>query len=341
MKHVRLGSMALGISLALTGLAPLARAGKPSDVPPIAPPYDAQRALAESSFVRLEWHDAQRNRDVPVKIYFPKQDAAQNAQPMPVIIFSHGLGGTREGYEYLARQWAANGYVCVHLQHAGSDDSAWRGKRSPMQSMRQAASYQNAADRARDVTFAIDQLQSLNRDDPRLKGRLDLERIGVAGHSFGAQTTLLAAGQRIGINPGGAGLKDPRVKAAVAMSAPVPAARDRLDEIYSDIAIPVFVMTGTKDDSPLNETKAADRRLPFDHIQSKPAYLLTLSGGDHMVFSGRLVERPGDAEMQKLIRLSSTAFWDAYLRDNKAAATWLSTGGFEALLGEEGTLERK
>jgi predicted dienelactone hydrolase len=46
--------------------------------------------------IRYTWHDTARDRDVPVKIYYP----ATGAGPFPIIIFSHGLGGNREGYEY-------------------------------------------------------------------------------------------------------------------------------------------------------------------------------------------------------------------------------------------------
>lgn len=337
-----------GLILAVVGVAGIVaawagnvRAGKPSEVPPIRPAYDMHRVLFKSDFIRLDWHDADRDRDVPVKIYFPVRDDNQAAGPVPVIIVSHGLGGTREGYEYLARQWAANGYICVHLQHPGSDDSAWRGQRFPMQSMRKAANYQNSVDRVRDVHFAIDQLETLNREDKNLKGRLDLEHIGMAGHSFGAQTTLLAGGQRMGITPPGEELHDMRIKAALAMSAPIPAARGRLDEIYGDITIPVFIMTGTKDYSPINETTPAERRIPYDHIRSTPRYLLILAGGDHMVFSGRLDERPGDAAMQEQIRAASTAFWDECLKNDPEARSWLNNGGYEKQLGEEGTFERK
>src|SRR5581483_2551842 len=65
--------------------------------PPIAPAYDANRQLLPTDFVRFDWHDDKRNCDVPVKVYFPTGEA----KPLPVIVFSHGLGGTREGYEYL------------------------------------------------------------------------------------------------------------------------------------------------------------------------------------------------------------------------------------------------
>src|SRR5581483_4684895 len=73
--------------------------------------------------VRYDWVDAKRHRDVPVKIYYPKTGDG----PFPVIVFSHGLGGSREGYEYLGNYWASHGYVSVHLQHLGSDDSVWKG----------------------------------------------------------------------------------------------------------------------------------------------------------------------------------------------------------------------
>src|SRR5271170_3301939 len=72
--------------------------------------------------LRYEWFDASRNRKVPVKIYYPNTSDGV----FPVIIFSHGLGGSREGYEYLGRHWAACGYVSVHVQHLGSDNRVWQ-----------------------------------------------------------------------------------------------------------------------------------------------------------------------------------------------------------------------
>ena len=126
---------------------------------------------------------------------------------------------------------------------------------------------------------------------------------------------LLVAGQRTApARAGTAGnFADPRVKAAIPMSAPVPISRADLDAVYANVKIPTFHMTGTKDDSPIGDTKAIDRRIPFDHIKTN-AYLITFTGGDHMVFSGRLDPRPGDVEFQRLTRLASTAFWDANLK---------------------------
>lgn len=310
-----------------------------TELTPVATPYAPQRKLLTTDSLLLDWKDPTRTREIPIKVYFPVEPAGS----YPVILFSHGLGGTRMTYEYLGRQWAGHGYVVVHLQHPGSDDSAWRGQQQPMQSMRDAASGQNAIDRAKDVRFALDQLKLLNRDHEKLKGKLNLNSIGLAGHSFGANTSLLLAGQQLGgplVSNRVGKLSDDRIKAVIPMSAPVPVMRNNLDFIYGSITIPTFIMTGTEDDSPLSDTKAAERRIPYDRIK-KNAYLLILNGGDHMVFSGRLADRQNDAEFQKLVRVASTAFWDSYLKTDTAAKAWLDGPGLKQTAGTAAAIERK
>ncbi len=287
--------------------------------------------------LKLVWRDANREREVPAKIYYPKSATSS----CPVIIFSHGLGGTRDSYEYLGRHWAGHGYLAVHLQHHGSDDAAWRGTTRPRESMSAAAmNVENSRNRPLDVSFALDQLTKLNVQDGLLRGRLDMERVGVAGHSFGAITTMAVAGQRFG--PMERSLVDPRVKAAIAMSTPVP--RRPPERNYAQIKIPILHMTGTEDDSPIGDTAAKDRRVPFDSIHGPPQFLVTFAGGDHMVFAGvgaTLGVQGKDAAIHDLIRQSTTAFWDGYLREDVAAKNWLTNGGCKNALGERGVLEVK
>jgi len=297
----------------------------------------------EVGTILYDWQDAKRDRPVPVKIYYP----ADLAAPLPLIVFSHGLGGSREGYEYLGRHWASHGYISLHVQHIGSDDAVWRGRDQPMPSLREAAIRpENAVNRARDVSFVLDEMARLNGAPGLFQGRVNPERIGLAGHSFGANTALVAAGQ-VFILPGGQtiGFVEPRIKAAIPMSAPVPRSRNDLVRVFGAIAVPCLHMTGTLDDSPIGETKAADRRLPFDHIGGSDQYLVIFNGGDHMIFSGRPRNAGGrdekDALFQDLVRQATTAFWDAYLLGDARARTWLSGGGLASLLGGDGTLETK
>jgi hypothetical protein len=121
--------------------------------------------------------------------------------------------------------------------------------------------------------------------------------------------------------------------------------KTNLTHIYARITVPCLHMTGTRDDSPIGETKAPDRRLPFDHIQGADQYLVTFGGGDHMIFSDhqRLFFKGGDRDgpFHPLICLATTAFWDAYLKGGAAAQGWLTGGGLARGLGQEASLEMK
>ncbi|MFZ2088802.1 MAG: hypothetical protein WAU47_09520 [Desulfobaccales bacterium] len=276
-----------------------------------------------------------------MKIYYP----AKGPGPFPLIIFSHGLGGSREGYQYLGRHWASHGYVSVHLQHLGSDSAIWaRNPDKLPPALRPASKLKNSINRPLDVAFALDQLVMLNQAASPLKGRLDLTRAGVAGHSFGAYTTLAAAGQ-VFVGPGGReiSMREPRLKAAIPMSTPVPRkSQEYLSQAYARVTVPCMHMTGTRDDSPVGETAAAERRLPFDHLRGSDQYLITFQNGDHMMFSD--YPCPFDRGLKNphwhvLIQSATTAFLDAYLKGEATAKAWLTGGGLAGALGGEATLE--
>ncbi|MEC7400588.1 MAG: dienelactone hydrolase, partial [Verrucomicrobiota bacterium] len=65
--------------------------------------------------------DKSRDRSIPLRFYFPV-----GTTNSPVILFSHGLGGSRNGCSYLGKHWAGRGYVAVFIQHVGSDESVWK-----------------------------------------------------------------------------------------------------------------------------------------------------------------------------------------------------------------------
>jgi len=207
--------------------------------PALADDYHPTPGTMSVATAFYDWHDDARNRDIPVKIYYPKTGIG----PFPVIIFSHGLGGSRDGYAYLGEYWAAHGYVSMHIQHHGSDQGIFKngGLRNLEQTLRNAiADPKNSTDRAQDVSFAIDQMIKLNSEKSPFQNRLDLSRIGMAGHSFGAATTLLVSGETM--PTAGGKYLDPRIKASIAMSPPM------FDDLrFDSIRLPVFVMTGTED----------------------------------------------------------------------------------------------
>lgn len=293
--------------------------------------------------LKLDWTDSARERVVPVKIFSPRGQGG----PFPVIIFSHGLGSSRDVYGYLGRHWTSHGYVSVHVQHAGSDAAVWEGSAvsQRMDLLRRAASLpENFKNRPRDISFAIDELTRLNENDSRWKNVFDLNRIGVAGHSFGAFTALASVGE-VFFTPRGEQLSfcDSRIKAAIAMSPPVFPSEQNRDAAYAEIFVPCLHMTGTEDDSPVGETEVADRRIPFERIPAAPQYLVTFSGGDHFMFSGRWPGQSGgenDKMFQELILSSSTAFWNSVLKNDASSLKWLQED-FVREMGNKGILEQK
>lgn len=310
----------------------------------LAAPYKAEAGPYPVETLLGAWTDAARDgRSVPYKVYYAP--AAEG--PQPVVIFSHGLGGSRDGAAYLGQHFASHGYAVVYLQHAGSDESVWSGLSGReaiiaalAESVKNPA---NAIARFRDLPFAVTSLSELNASGP-LAGRLDLTRIGMSGHSYGAVSTLVAAGQRLGPRAQFS-LKEPRIAAAIAYSPNLPNNARDLAAAFADVDVSIFHMTGTKDGSPLDPAMdPAQRQEPYRLITKAPQFLLVLQDGDHMVFSGRTRNAAPvatDGRHQSLILQASLAYWDAMLRGDKAAQDWLTGTGFTAELGTDGTFAFK
>src|ERR1035437_8030628 len=187
------------------------------------------------------WKDAKRDREIPVLICYPK-DLGKDGEPpqkVPVIVFSHGMGASRATYEEYGNHWASYGYVVVFPQHHGTDTAAL-GKKV----MDPSEELKNFLDRVEDVHFVLDEVEMMNAGKMEgsqyaaFKGHLDLKKIGLGGHSFGAITTVAMAGQVYDVPVKGTTFTDTRGVAGIALS-PFPPVRGRADydAIYAGIKI--------------------------------------------------------------------------------------------------------
>jgi predicted dienelactone hydrolase len=283
--------------------------------------------------------DASRERDVPLRVYLPR-----DGSPAPVVLFSHGLGGSREGNAYLGTHWALRGYMAVFLQHPGSDSSVWRDvpPRQRRSAMEQAAGAQNFLLRVRDVKAVLDQLGRWNESPGHpLARRADVRRVGMSGHSFGAVTTQAVSGQRA---PGGLSLTDPRIRAAIVMSPSRPRRGGDAAEAFGSVGIPWLLMTGTKDLAPIGGADLESRLAVFPALPPGGKYELVLDGAEHSAFTDRAL--PGDTAPRnpnhhRAILALTTAFWDAWLREDPDARRWLDGFGPRSVLESGDRWQRK
>ena len=272
--------------------------------------------------------ESRGGRKVPVKFIYPVKHDLKN---LPLIVWSHGLGGSRDGAGFIGRYLASHGYVVVNVQHKGTDSSLWEGKPGhPWDNIRASKiSRKDTIQRFRDIPFLLDALDGWIRDYPELGKMVDLSRIGMSGHSFGAVTTQVMAGQKLGRGNRMYSLKEDRFKAAIAFSPTVTYNhREDSSKIYGPIDLPMLYMTGTKDESPVSNEGFEYRLDIFHHAGGPDQYLMVLEDGDHMVFAGsrgKLGESAKRGTHEDIIRAMALAFWDAYLKDDQKAKDWLTT----------------
>jgi len=288
----------------------------------IDPNHEPLRVLIE----RGEWvDDTRNNRPIKYKIYYPD---VQTGEPLPVILWSHGLGGTQDGAGFIGRFLASHGYIHVHIGHEGTNDSLWRGKPGhPWDNIRKAhIPWETILDRYRDIPFVLKMLEGVS-----LPIGFDLDVMGMSGHSMGALTTQIMAGQLTG-KDAPISLKEERFRAALAYS-PVPNVRLRpeqatVDDIYGDITIPMLHLTGSEDHSPIDG--------PIQHLRDE---MFDIAGGskvmqkqvildraDHMVFNGSRGQLPDYEGMdlhKEQIKIIALAWWDTMLKGDANAGHWM------------------
>ena len=253
----------------------------PTTAAAVAPSYTSQAGEIPVGVVPSgALRDDARERTLDLAIEYPIQ-----AGSYPVVIFSTGFGVPSRSYVALSSYWASHGYVVIKVRHPGLGPEVtdlaevWRDQ-TP----------EDWRNRARDISFLIDSFPTLEQQYPELKGKLDVARVGVGGHSYGAFTTMLVAGTQTFTAGMPTTYADSRVKAAVAMSAPGPGpTRGLTTESWRDVQIPVMYMTGSADRGATEAEDAAWYRQPYELSRAGDKWFVSLAGAGHLTFAGRVL----------------------------------------------------
>lgn len=284
--------------------------------PPEARPFDPNI----TSFEQYEQQRSQKEKKGPdaktpdgrqpnVEIWLPPEFQSTETK-WPVIIFSHGFGGCAKQSAFLTSYLADHGYIVIAPDHTDANCRSYAGdgfgsrfktmnagKREwPERPFRQPASWtdKTEADRKDDIEFALASLL----DDRQYKNYIDMDRIGLMGHSLGGYTVLGLAG-------GWASWQDKRFKAVLALS---PYTEPYLEtKGLRRIRVPVMYQGGTRD---IPITSAVKKSSGAYAYTNAPKYFLEFKGAGH--FAWTELER----DYQKIIQESALGFFDRYLKDS-------------------------
>lgn len=114
-----------------------------------------------------------------------------STSPYPVILLSHGMGTSRVLHASQAENLASHGYIVVTIDHTYSTFATifpdgrvtdYKTKMTTIDERREIGKIWT-----QDVEFVIDQIEKLNSGaiESQFKGKIDLNHLGVMGHSFG------------------------------------------------------------------------------------------------------------------------------------------------------------
>ncbi|EAZ92042.1 alpha/beta hydrolase [Crocosphaera chwakensis] len=254
--------------------------------------------VAPSRQIRL--FDESRQREFNLLLVQPQR---WREGKTPVIILSHGLASRPEDFEQRAKQLASYGFLVALPQHPGSDFNQLQAMLQGFS--REVFKVNEFIDRPLDVSYVIDELE--RRNSREFGGRLDLNNVGVMGHSFGGYNALAVAGASLNFAALEAScnrdiwgpnlslllqcralelprkeynFRDERVTAALVIN-PVTSAVFGAEGL-SQVTIPVMLGAGSSDPA----TPAAIEQLKaFVWINTNDKYFVLVEGQAHVNFS--------------------------------------------------------
>lgn len=320
--HTRISTFLLALAI---HAAPTLAAAQPDQTPAKVDAGDPTLNVETRSFVL---HDSDRDKDLPIRVVYPETFTTDG--PVPTIIFSHGAGGSGNFYNPLVFEWASLGYIVILPTHSdslvgvASPESSTRGERLREALKRRRAGergvdgldFTDWANRPRDVSFIIDQFDEIESRIPAIEDRIDHDRVGVGGHSYGAFTAQLIGGT----DPLGPGeFADARVQCVLLIS-PQGVGGLLTESSWDAFVGPALTISGDNDEG-RNGEPAVWRREGFDRSPDDTHTLMWIDDAYHNFggISGRILpgadQGPENPEHVRYVQHATHAFWDHHLRD--------------------------
>ena len=294
--------------------APLQRV--PDDLKPLAAPGPCDwEDGGYGAIVNSEVFPLENGKTARYRASYPKC-----AGPHPAIVFSGGGGDDGSGYLDLARHWASHGYVVLQPVHFDSFTHYHHVSRSKL-----TAHVRTTWDvwglvlgeermwraRCNDISRLLDEVGDFD-------GRIDVNRIGIGGYSYGAHVACLLGGAQLMARSGRFNLRDRRFKAVLSISGEHGAKR-LPPSVWRGLAAPFLLVTGDRDKTVWGRS-FREKLEAYRHAPEGLKQKLIVRGANHFALSGRLWEtarHPADVAAQtaifSIVRGATTQFWNRQL----------------------------
>ncbi|MCL4201627.1 MAG: serine hydrolase [Pirellulaceae bacterium] len=279
--------------------------------------WETERGPLEIATVpELILRDAARSKELRVRINHPLEGG-----PYPIVLFSHGAWGSKDGHLTLTEFWASHGYITIQPDHT---DSRALGVKVGDQKV-----FRDWQSRPADVSFILDSLAEIQTKAPALNGKMDVQRIGMSGHSYGANTAQLIGGAKTFIAGRETSFAEPRVTAVALLSGQGPGEM-LTEKSWEHFTKPFLVMTGSRDGPTRTGQPAVWRKKPYELSPPGDKYLMWVEGMDHG-FGGisglkdGLVKFQSNQDHIRYTKIITLAFWDAFLKGDLEAKAYLAS----------------
>jgi hypothetical protein len=195
------------------------------------------------------------------------------------------------------------------------------------------------ADRVADLVLILDSRAEIEKAVSGLEGRIDAKRIGVGGHSFGAYTAMLIGGVTVDLGgEKGRSFRDPRVTCILPISAQGTGQQGLTEGSWAGLTIPMMTITGTRDRG-VGGQGVDWKKEPYAFSPPGSKYLVVIDGANHLLFGGGL--GPRGSAVTEVVKLTSTLFWDTFLKNFEPARACLQSDELPQDAGRSYSLEKK
>ena len=283
----------------------------------------------------ISLRDPMQGREIRFRLLYPDSQG-----PFPVVVFSTGMFCLPQLYDRIIGHWVSHGYIVIEPNHPDSPNNERPPTTEDLEIIVEA--------RLRDVSFALDSLERIaERAD--IGQKIDGGRVAIGGHSFGAVISMVKIGLKLRpkFQDSGGGAYDERFQAAVVMSAPGAVMEQMEENAYASLNKPLMATGGTSDVGRMDPGDLSPgewRKQAYYLAPPGDKYSVILEGSDH--YLGGLIcnaSRGGDPDpgAVEIIRAMTTAFLDAYVKEEPAALEFLRNADVTVATGGRAEYEYK